>query len=81
MPVAAGHLGKMLAAGASASPATLPELLDRVQPLDARAVAAVRHELLTFDEFVSGTEIFGTRIQPLMQSRRHIASPHTGAAQ
>ncbi|MGQ3302069.1 pyrimidine utilization protein A [Reyranella sp.] len=30
--------------------------------------------LLTFDEFVSGTEIFGERIQPLMKSRRHIAS-------
>jgi pyrimidine oxygenase len=28
--------------------------------------------LLTFDEFVSGTEIFGERIQPLMQCRRHI---------
>lgn len=30
--------------------------------------------LLTFDEFVSGTEIFGERIQPLMKSRRHIVS-------
>jgi pyrimidine oxygenase len=30
--------------------------------------------LLTFDEFVSGTETFGTRIQPLMTSRRHIRS-------
>jgi pyrimidine oxygenase len=30
--------------------------------------------LLTFDEFVGGTEIFGTRIQPLMQSRRHISA-------
>ena len=29
--------------------------------------------LLTFDEFVSGTEIFGERIQPLMKSRRHVA--------
>ena len=28
--------------------------------------------LLTFDEFVSGTEIFGERIQPLMQCRRHV---------
>ena len=28
--------------------------------------------LLTFDEFISGTEIFGERIQPLMQCRRHI---------
>jgi pyrimidine oxygenase len=30
--------------------------------------------LLTFDEFVTGTEIFGTRIQPLMKSRKHIQS-------
>lgn len=28
--------------------------------------------LLTFDEFVSGVETFGQRIQPLMKSRRHI---------
>lgn len=28
--------------------------------------------LLTFDEFVSGTETFGQRIQPLMTSRRHV---------
>ena len=28
--------------------------------------------LLTFDEFVSGTEIFGQRIQPLMKSRQHV---------
>jgi pyrimidine oxygenase len=28
--------------------------------------------LLTFDEFVTGTEIFGQRIQPLMKSRRHV---------
>ena len=30
--------------------------------------------LLTFDEFVTGTEIFGQRIQPLMKSRRHVVS-------
>jgi len=29
--------------------------------------------LLTFDEFISGTEIFGRRIQPLMKSRQHVA--------
>jgi pyrimidine oxygenase len=28
--------------------------------------------LLTFDEFISGTEIFGERIQPLMNRRRHV---------
>lgn len=42
----------MLAAGATASPVTLPELLDRVRPPDGWAVEAVRHGLLTFDEFV-----------------------------
>jgi pyrimidine oxygenase len=29
--------------------------------------------LLTFDEFLTGVEKFGTRIQPLMTSRRHVA--------
>jgi pyrimidine oxygenase len=28
--------------------------------------------MLTFDDFVQGLEIFGTRIQPLMASRRHV---------
>lgn len=28
--------------------------------------------LLTFDDFVEGVEAFGTRIQPLMESRKHI---------
>jgi pyrimidine oxygenase len=29
--------------------------------------------MLTFDDFVEGIEVFGTRIQPLMRSRAHIA--------
>jgi pyrimidine oxygenase len=36
--------------------------------------------VLTFDEFVSGTAIFGERIQPLMQCRRYVASPAQAAA-
>ena len=28
--------------------------------------------LLTFDDFVKGTEDFGARIQPLMKSREHV---------
>jgi pyrimidine oxygenase len=28
--------------------------------------------LLTFDEFVSGTKIFGEKIQPLMKTRQHV---------
>ena len=36
--------------------------------------------LLTFDEFVGGTEIFGKCIQPLMQCRRHVTSAARVAA-
>ena len=36
--------------------------------------------LLTFDEFITGTEIFGEHIQPLMQCRRHVVSPAKAAA-
>ena len=35
--------------------------------------------LLTFDEFVSGTETFGTRIQPLMQCRKDVVAPAMAA--
>ena len=52
--VGPAHLGKMLAAGVSEHPSTAMELLDRMQPLDRRAIEAVRHGLLTFDEFVLG---------------------------
>jgi pyrimidine oxygenase len=34
------------------------------------AVPGVAGAMLTFDDFVIGMEQFGTRIQPLMQSRR-----------
>jgi pyrimidine oxygenase len=30
--------------------------------------------LLTFDDFVKGIDAFGSRIQPLMTSRRHLAT-------
>jgi hypothetical protein len=50
--VGPAHLGKMLAAGAAESPQTVVELLERVQHLDTLAFEAVRHGLLTFDEFV-----------------------------
>jgi pyrimidine oxygenase len=36
--------------------------------------------LLTFDEFVTGTEIFGQHIQPLMKSRQHV-TPMVKAAE
>ena len=57
------------------SHSTVARLLDEVATI--KGLAGV---LLTFDEFVSGTEVFGERIQPLMQCRRHIASPAKVAA-
>jgi len=50
------------------SHATCARLLDEVA-----TVPGLAGVLLTFDEFVSGTEIFGQRIQPLMKSRQHVA--------
>lgn len=49
------------------SHATVARMLDEVATIPGLAGV-----LLTFDEFVSGTETFGQRIQPLMQSRRHV---------
>jgi pyrimidine oxygenase len=52
------------------SHATVARLLDEVATIPGMAGV-----LLTFDEFVSGTEIFGERIQPLMHCRRNVQSP------
>ncbi len=49
--------------------AKVARLLDEVATIPGMAGV-----MLTFDEFVTGTEIFGTRIQPLMTCRRHITS-------
>jgi pyrimidine oxygenase len=49
------------------SHANVARMLDEVA-----AVPGVAGVMLTFDEFITGTEIFGAQIQPLMQSRRHI---------
>jgi len=46
---------------------TVAQLLDEVATIPGLAGV-----LLTFDEFVSGTEIFGERIQPLMACRSHL---------
>ena len=35
--------------------------------------------LLTFDDFVAGVENFGSRIQPLMKSRRHVTAASEAA--
>jgi pyrimidine oxygenase len=50
-------------------------LLDEVA-----AIPGLAGVLLTFDEFVGGTEVFGERIQPLMQCRRHVTSAAKEAA-
>ena len=57
------------------SHATCARLLDEVATIPGLAGV-----LLTFDEFVGGTEIFGERIQPLMQCRRSVTSAARVAA-
>ncbi|SJZ83486.1 pyrimidine oxygenase [Enhydrobacter aerosaccus] len=57
------------------SHATVASLLDEVA-----TVPGLAGVLLTFDEFVSGTETFGERIQPLMACRQHIPAPASAAA-
>ncbi|WP_294641976.1 pyrimidine utilization protein A [uncultured Aureimonas sp.] len=47
---------------------TVARLLDEVA-----SVPGTGGVLLTFDDFVEGVEAFGTRIQPQMTSRRHVA--------
>jgi pyrimidine oxygenase len=46
---------------------TVAQLLDEVATIPGLAGV-----LLTFDEFVGGTETFGERVQPLMSCRRHV---------
>ena len=48
--------------------ATVARMMDELA-----TVPGLAGVLLTFDEFVTGTEIFGQRIQPLMKSRQHVA--------
>ena len=55
--------------------AKVAALLDEVA-----AIPGLAGVLLTFDEFISGTRIFGERIQPLMQCRRHV-TPYAQAAE
>ncbi len=46
---------------------TVARLLDQVA-----TVPGCEGVLLTFDDFIQGVEDFGARIQPLMQSRKHV---------
>jgi pyrimidine oxygenase len=57
------------------SHAKVAQMLDEVATIPGMAGV-----LLTFDEFISGTEIFGERIQPLMQCRSHVAPLARSAA-
>jgi pyrimidine oxygenase len=47
--------------------AHVAEMLDAIMTIDG-----VEGVLLVFDDFLKGLDAFGTRIQPLMQSRRHV---------
>ena len=53
---------------------TVAALLDEVA-----TVPGTQGVLLTFDDFVEGVENFGTRIQPLMQCRRHVTQAQEAA--
>ncbi len=57
------------------SHATVAQLLDEVAEIPGMAGV-----LLTFDEFITGTEIFGERIQPLMKCRIRGAATLSAAA-
>jgi pyrimidine oxygenase len=39
---------------------------------EAATMPGVKGIMLTFDDFLAGIEAYGTRIQPLMQCRKHI---------
>ena len=47
--------------------AQVAAMLDAIMTIDG-----VEGVLLVFDDFLKGLDAFGTRIQPLMQSRRHV---------
>jgi pyrimidine oxygenase len=49
--------------------ASVARMLDELD--DVEGLGGV---MLVFDDFVEGVEAFGQYIQPLMQSRRHIAA-------
>jgi pyrimidine oxygenase len=58
------------------SHASVAQMLDEVAGIPGMAGV-----LLTFDEFVSGTAVFGERIQPLMKCRRHVKPELARAAE
>lgn len=56
------------------SHASIARMLDAVA-----GIPGLGGVLLTFDEFVAGTEAFGSRIQPLMRCRRHVTAAPVAA--
>ncbi len=53
--------------------ATVAAMLDAIMTIDG-----VEGVLLVFDDFLKGLDAFGTRIQPLMRTRRHVATARLG---
>ena len=49
--------------------ASVARMMDELDTLDGLAGV-----MLTFDDFIAGMENFGTRIQPLMASRKHVTA-------
>ncbi|KXO84925.1 pyrimidine utilization protein A [Stutzerimonas stutzeri] len=49
--------------------ANVARMLDEIA-----AVPGMQGVMLTFDDFIEGIEAFGQKIQPLMQSRRHVSA-------
>ncbi|MBO1080698.1 pyrimidine utilization protein A, partial [Roseomonas sp. 573] len=39
---------------------------------EMEGIPGLKGVMLTFDDFVEGIDAFGTRVQPLMHSRRHV---------
>lgn len=49
---------------------TVAGMLDEIAEIDG-----IKGIMLTFDDFLEGIENFGTRIQPLMMSRKEVIEP------
>jgi len=50
--------------------ASVARMMDEME-----GIPGLKGVMLTFDDFIEGIEAFGTRIQPLMQSRHHVLAP------
>jgi pyrimidine oxygenase len=50
--------------------ANVAAMLDKVA-----GMPGVKGIMLTFDDFLAGMDAYGTRIQPLMQCRKHLTAP------